>query len=229
MKKYISIIVVFTLVISACSSSQKRVGSVDNIVDINVSNSEELDFRKYFDAVRYVALETTKDVLIGEVTKIYLTNDHIIIFDQKSMDIFLFGIDGKFIRKIGKKGEGPDEYIFLNDIQFDKERMLVFAHERFRNSIYTYDLYGNYGDEIYAYGSNGEDCANSYFVDTYSMTYPSEDRAKIWENIMSDEKYVYWEKTPHLTAKLNYYAECIRQNFDSTGWNDVRWEKYMNK
>ncbi len=98
-------------------------------------------------------------------------------------------------------------------------------------SIYTdtYDLYGNYGDEIYAYGSNGEDCANSYFVDTYSMTYPSEDRAKIWENIMSDEKYVYWEKTPHLTAKLNYYAECIRQNFDSTGWNDVRWEKYMNK
>lgn len=31
-------------------------------------------------------------------------------------------------------------------------------------SIYTdtYDLYGNYGDEIYAYGSNGEDCANSY-------------------------------------------------------------------
>ena len=147
MKKYISIIVVFTLVISACSSSQKRVGSVDNIVDINVSNSEELDFRKYFDAVRYVALETTKDVLIGEVTKIYLTNDHIIIFDQKSMDIFLFGIDGKFIRKIGKKGEGPDEYIFLNDIQFDKERMLVFAHERFRNSIYTYDLYGNLLDK----------------------------------------------------------------------------------
>lgn len=98
-------------------------------------------------------------------------------------------------------------------------------------SIYTdtYDMFGNYGDEIYAYGTNGEDYENSYFVDTYSMTYPSEDRARIWENIMSDEGYVDWSRTPHLTAKLNYYAECIRQNFDSTGWNEVRWEKYMTK
>ena len=98
-------------------------------------------------------------------------------------------------------------------------------------SLYTdtYDMFGNYGDEIYAYGTNGEDYENSYFVDTYSMTYPSEDRARIWDNIMSDEGYVDWSRTPHLTAKLNYYAECIRQNFDSTGWNEVRWEKYMSK
>lgn len=98
-------------------------------------------------------------------------------------------------------------------------------------SIYTdtYDLFGNYGDEIYAYSSNGENYDNSYFVDTYSMTFPTEDRARIWENIMSDEGYVDWSRTPHLTTKLNYYAECIRQNFDSTGWNEVRWEKYMNK
>lgn len=98
-------------------------------------------------------------------------------------------------------------------------------------SVYTdtYDMFGNYGDEIYAYGTNGEDYENSYFVDTYSMTYPSEDRARIWDNIMSDEGYVDWSRTPHLTAKLNYYAECIRQNFDSTGWNEVRWEKYMSK
>lgn len=98
-------------------------------------------------------------------------------------------------------------------------------------SVYTdtYDMFGNYGDEIYAYGTNGEDYENSYFVDTYSMTYPSEDRARIWENIMSDEGYVDWSRTLHLTAKLNYYAECIRQNFDSTGWNEVRWEKYMIK
>ena len=92
-------------------------------------------------------METTKEALIGEITKIYVTNEHIIIFDQKSMEIFLFGIDGKFTRKIGKKGEGPDEYMFINDIQYDKENMLIFAHERFRNRIYTYDLSGNLVDK----------------------------------------------------------------------------------
>ena len=147
MKKYNFIIVAFALIISACSSSQKKVDASANVVDIDISNSEELDVKKYFGEIRYVALETTKDALISEFTKMYLTDDYIIIFDQKSMGIFLFGANGKFIRKIGEKGEGPDEYLLINDIQFDKEQMLIFAHERFRNSIYTYDLHGNLLDK----------------------------------------------------------------------------------
>lgn len=143
MKEYSYIILLFALIFSACSSSQRRLEPASNVVDIDVNNSEELDFKMYFDSVRYVALETAEDALIGEITKMYLINDSIIIFDQKSMDIFLFGVDGKFIRNIGEKGDGPDEYLFINDIQFDKERMLIFAHERFRNCIYTYDLHGN--------------------------------------------------------------------------------------
>ena len=147
MKKHNLIWVVFVLIICACSSSQKGMESSVNTVSIDISNCEELDFRKFFDSVKYVPLETNEDVLIGEITKMYLTNEHIIIFDQKTMKIFLFGIDGKFIRNIGKKGEGPDEYLFINDIQFDEKHMLILAHERFRNSIYTYDLSGNLLDK----------------------------------------------------------------------------------
>ncbi|WP_291527976.1 6-bladed beta-propeller [Bacteroides sp. UBA939] len=147
MKKCNSIIVVFALIISSCSSSQGRIEPSDNVIGIDVSKSEELDFKEYFDTVKFVALETSKDVLVGEITKMYLTSDYIIVFDQKSMDIFLFDSDGKFIRRIGKKGGGPDEYLFINDIQFEKEGMLIYVHERFRNSIYTYDLYGNLLDK----------------------------------------------------------------------------------
>ncbi|MDD3037192.1 6-bladed beta-propeller [Bacteroides sp.] len=147
MKKYIFILVTFVLIICACSSPQRGMDSPVNAVNIDVKNNEELDFKKCFDSVKYVALETTKEILIGEITKMFVTNEHIIIFDQKSMEIFLFGIDGKFTRRIGKKGEGPDEYMFINDIQFDKENMLIFAHERFRNCIYTYDLSGNLVDK----------------------------------------------------------------------------------
>ena len=147
MKKYIFILAAFALIICACASPQRGMDSPVCTVKLDVSNSAELDFNKCFDSVRYVALEPTKEALIGEITKIYVTNEHIIIFDQKSMEIFLFGIDGKFTRKIGKKGEGPDEYMFINDIQYDKENMLIFAHERFRNRIYTYDLSGNLVDK----------------------------------------------------------------------------------
>lgn len=147
MKKCNYIIVVLVLIFCECCSSQGRLETSANLVEIDVHNSEELDFKRYFDSVRYVALETTEEALISEVTRMYLIDEYIIIFDQKSMDIFLFGAGGEFIRKIGEKGEGPDEYLFINDIQFDKEGMLIYAHERFRNCIYTYDLHGNLVDK----------------------------------------------------------------------------------
>ncbi|MEL5893783.1 6-bladed beta-propeller [Bacteroides sp. GD17] len=143
MKKFNFIIAIFVLLTCSCSPSLQKEVSPANVVDIDISKCEDLDAEKYFDKIRYVALETTTDALIGEFTKIYLTDGYIVVFDQKSMAVFLFGADGKFIRKIGEKDEGPDEYLFINDIQFDKEQMLIFAHERFQNCIYTYDLEGN--------------------------------------------------------------------------------------
>ncbi len=143
MKKYNYILLIFTLFLYACTSAPQKMEHSTTTVEIDINSSERLDFEKNFDSVQYIPLETNKDVLIGEITKMYLDNEHIIIFDQKAMSIFLFGIDGKFIRKIGKKGEGPDEYLYINDIQFDKEQMLILAHERLRNCIYTYDLSGN--------------------------------------------------------------------------------------
>lgn len=143
MKRSNFILVIFILIFSGCSSSQREMESSAYKLDVELEGADNLDFNEYFSSVRYVPLETTKDVLIGEITKMYMTNKNIIIFDQKSMSIFLFDIDGKFVRKIGEKGEGPDEYLYINDIQFDEKRMRILAHERLKNKIYTYDLLGN--------------------------------------------------------------------------------------
>ena len=90
---------------------------------------------------------------------------------------------------------------------------------------YGYDKYSEYTYEKAEY-TNQFDIA--YFVDEYSMTYPTEDRARIFEAIMTDKKSnLDFEKAPHLIEKLNYYAECIREVFDTTGWKNVPWEKYM--
>ncbi len=69
---------------------------------------------------------------------------------------------------------------------------------------------------------------DTYFVDTYAMTYPTEDRARLFECVMSTELFdVSFENAPHLVEKLNYYAVCIRDAFDTTGWENVPWEAYM--
>jgi hypothetical protein len=67
----------------------------------------------------------------------------------------------------------------------------------------------------------------AYFIDGYGMTYPTEDRARIFENVMCDDGDIDFSKSPYLRAKLNYFAECIRATFDTTGWGEVHWEAYM--
>ena len=95
-----------------------------------------------------------------------------------------------------------------------------------KDSVYTYN-YNKLGyEDCFKYsadysGTNKE----TYFVDSYSMTYPTEDRAKLFEEIMTNAYGIDIDKAPHLKEKMKYYATCIRTAFDTTGWNDVCWER----
>lgn len=68
----------------------------------------------------------------------------------------------------------------------------------------------------------------TYFVDSYSRTFPTEDRARIMEYAIMDW---FWdlEECPGIRAKLAYYSQCIRDAFDTTGWPEVTvWEAPLN-
>lgn len=95
-------------------------------------------------------------------------------------------------------------------------------------SCYTYD-YSKFGYEEnfpYSFENSNTNGDNIYFVDSYSMTYSTEDRARIFEEVMSGVYGVDFNECPKLRAKLNYYCDCIRKAFDTTGWNNVAWEAY---
>ncbi len=96
---------------------------------------------------------------------------------------------------------------------------------------YTYAEYGftKYEEYTYDYQWYNGDVADAYFVDAYAMTYPTEDRARLFESVMTDALYdIDFEGASHLMEKINYYAKCIREVFDTTGWDDVPWEAYSN-
>lgn len=103
------------------------------------------------------------------------------------------------------------------------------------SDMYTYDyevdVNENYYEFCYEHMLAVEKSLNdTYFVDTYSITYPTEDRARIFEHVMTTgENFdVDFDKAPNIKQKLNYYTECIRKAFDTSGWNDVIWEKYKD-
>ena len=143
-KKYLIIVLVITIgLLNACQQQNKKnTISECDIITIDVNKVDILNYDDHFCSTKMIPLETTQESLIGEIGKLYITDEHILIFDSKAMNLLLFNSDGLFIRKIGVKGAGPDEYQFFNDIQFEKTESIIYAHERFQNCIYKYNLDG---------------------------------------------------------------------------------------
>ncbi len=70
-----------------------------------------------------------------------------------------------------------------------------------------------------------EAAASGYFVSVYGSTYPTEDRATIFESAMAGYHETFWAQ-PVLMEKLAYYCICIRDCFDTEGWPEVtQWEE----
>jgi hypothetical protein len=126
---------------------------------------------------------------------------------------------------IDNKLQSDYDHNYLNDEEWD----LMNTIPNYYDDCYTY-TYTQFGkDELLSYTLEHGAMSDAYFVDGYAMTFPTEDRARLFENVMRDDQWVDWENCPHLREKLNYYAQCIRACFDTTGWEDVPWEQYLDE
>lgn len=76
------------------------------------------------------------------------------------------------------------------------------------------------------YASERDDIKSSwysYFIDDYAMISATEDRARIFENAIDNAGTVFADAG--LKEKLQYYSDCIRDSFDTTGWEKTTaWE-----
>ena len=65
---------------------------------------------------------------------------------------------------------------------------------------------------------------SGYFITEYALTYPTEDRATLMEAAMNNFSWNF-EPGSGTREKLQYYADCIRDCFDTEGWPEMTsWE-----
>ena len=70
-----------------------------------------------------------------------------------------------------------------------------------------------------------------WFADSYSKTYPTEDRARLMELLFSRSPGASLFRSPHISAKLAYYFAAIRYCLDPDGeWTEPTfWEELLKK
>lgn len=68
----------------------------------------------------------------------------------------------------------------------------------------------------------------TYFVDGYAQSNAKEDRARIMEYFMTHEDEArLLIQSPCIRQKLQWMSAAVRRCFDTTGWDNVRWEALL--
>jgi len=216
MKHYI--ILTFILVLIGCSGNKKHQNE-DTLETI------PFDFRKakpetditfaidtnYFEII---PLETNDECLISEITKISISNNKIVIYDERMKGAYIFNRDGSFHAKVRAIGQGPGEYPpIVNDIMVSKTHIGVLV-PTFGIMLYDFDgkfirkipLDGTWGFNLFTF-----DDTNYFLVNDWS-------RSKIG--------YFLLFRLDTEKNRVNSYLPFSNKDYDNNrGWG---LEKYYN-
>ena len=98
--------------------------------------------------IKYIPIETKDSVLITpRIINIMYENEKILILDISSAiknSCYLFDINGKFCCKIGQWGQGPDDYLQINDVSIHENLIYLMAWHK----ILVYDTSGRLVENI---------------------------------------------------------------------------------
>ncbi len=100
------------------------------------------------------------------------------------------------------------------------------------DALYSEEGWSALNPEGFAYAESYHDLPmefyqseyEAWFAELYSRTYAREDRATIFEAAMAGREWIFGN-APGRLAKLEYLCRCIRDCFDTTGWDAITaWE-----
>lgn len=142
--KYITFLFIICLFESCYENPEKTTSLI--VVDFEKSLNMEcpMNMSDVADTIEYLELKTPKDIIVTRITNIMLVDNFWII--HSIAGICKFTKEGEFIKMIGKKGQGPGEYLQIRGIDYDsnlKELLVVDAQK-----ILFYDLDGSFLRDI---------------------------------------------------------------------------------
>lgn len=142
MKNYTLSISLFTvLLLSACGGSntahQGEIPTID--VETAFQQPQELVLADFGEKMTYIPLETLDESLVklGSSSHMVVTNEYIFVGETGAPLLCFDRSTGKFLRNIGRVGQGPGEYSGSIDMEVDAEAKRIY----FRASPTQYHCY----------------------------------------------------------------------------------------
>ena len=139
--KFIICLLLFGL--TSCSPKQSDTFINDVMLKdypVNPKDAELIYASSIFDSIAYVCLPFTDSTVIGSIEKLEIFDSHYYFWDRIGKKIWCYDFNGDYVFQLDKRGQGPGEYIQINDFNIDRERQQIQILDRGSRKILCYDM-----------------------------------------------------------------------------------------
>jgi hypothetical protein len=121
----------------------KQKPQIEGAIFVDLDRPEKVSLFDYFSSIELIPLETSPEALIVGISKMIFHQNKYYTLDKNQCIIFVFDKTGKFLFKIGKKGQGSGEYVFIQDFNINPFSGNLEILEPY-GKVHIYDLSGNH-------------------------------------------------------------------------------------
>jgi hypothetical protein len=212
MKKILLITAICCLYIS-CNRDNKIIEyekatyfiDLDSVKRENIIRTSDI-----FKKINVIILEDHDYAIISDITAMQIFDGKIYILDAwKVGKLFVYDrATGKYLKEIGSRGEGPEEYLGIAGFCIDTIRKEIFLLDPAKNKIHNYDI------------ETGKYIANVNIPDEIWCRYVSFSNNKLYLNTMY---FIDYERNDTRIAEIDFKTGemkgYISGNKYNLGWN----------
>lgn len=136
-------LILYIIILFGCNKNTKEYDSI-NLINILNNKSTSIPLSNIYESELRIPLETSDSILIKYIWDIVVDNN--LIYIEHDNRCSVFDKSGKYLRKIGNRGQGPEEYISITKIFTTDNKVLI--HDSNKNKILIYDQKGKFINSI---------------------------------------------------------------------------------
>ena len=112
---------------------------------VEIKEQQKISVDSVIKKIEYVKLGNTGDVLIGQVSHLLFTPDHIVVGDaDKAQAVFVFDRQGNTQTVINRLGRGPQEYQHIDDVFLTPDKKEIGIVDNAVYKLLYFDMEGNF-------------------------------------------------------------------------------------
>ena len=133
------------ILVVSCREQKKSAPTGADVKEVTFKEAPK-DFliASSFKNIHMIQLEAKEECLISDIKRVVDVEGKIYVL-TKNNEIFCFDrATGKYIRTIGRLGEGPGEYVSAMDICYDEKEKCICVVDYYKSAIHNYSLDGRF-------------------------------------------------------------------------------------